>query len=231
MYTLYIANKNYSSWSLRPWVLLRTLGIPFEERLLRFPGGSSYETFREVSPTGLMPTLAEGDIAVWDSLAIAEYVAEAHPEVWPKDKAARAWARSATAEMHSGFSALRNVCGMNVGVRARLREVSPRLAADLARLDEIWTDGLDRFGGPFLAGEQFSAVDAFFCPVAFRIQTYGLQLSAPALAYAARLLDLPAMQDWYAAGIAEDFRESGHEAELAASADIVEDLRVQPASE
>lgn len=231
MYTLYIANKNYSSWSLRPWVLLHTLGIPFEEKLVRFPEGGSYATFREVSPTGLMPTLVDGDIAIWDSLAIAEYVAETHASVWPVDKAARAWARSAAAEMHSGFSPLRNICGMNVGVRVALREITPLLAADIARLDELWTDGLGRFGGPFLAGDTFSAVDAFFCPVAFRIQTYDLELSAPALAYARRLLDLPAMREWYAAGVAENFRESGHEAELDRAGEIIEDLRAQPASE
>lgn len=225
MYALYIANKNYSSWSLRPWVLLKTLGIDFEERFVPFLQGSSYDEFRKFSPTGLVPCLVDGERTIWDSLAITEYAAEDHPEVWPADRTARAWARSAAAEMHSGFSALRNTCGMNVGVRVRLHEQTPALKADLDRVDELWTEGLDRFGGPYLAGERFTAVDAFFCPVAFRIQTYNPPVEERARAYAARLLRLPAMQEWQDAALAEDFREPGHEADAHAAGEWTDDLR------
>ncbi|AEQ50910.1 glutathione S-transferase family protein [Pelagibacterium halotolerans] len=225
MYALYIANKNYSSWSLRPWVLLKALGIDFDERFVPFLQGSSYEEFRKFSPTGLVPCLVDGDLTVWDSLAITEYVAEDHSQVWPTDRAARAWARSASAEMHSGFSALRNICGMNVGVRVRMHEISPTLQANLDRIDELWSEGLSRFGGPFLAGEVFTAVDAFFCPVAFRLQTYGLKLSDSALAYAERLRSLPAMREWYEAGLAESIRDEPHDAEIALAGTLMEDLR------
>lgn len=223
MYALYIANRNYSSWSLRPWVLLKTLDIPFEERFVPFL--EAYAAFRKFSPTGLVPCLVDGDRTVWDSLSITEYVAEDHPRVWPSDKAARAWARSASAEMHSGFSALRNICGMNIGVRVKLHEISPALASNIARLDELWTEGLSRFGGPFLAGSEFSAVDAFYCPVAFRIQTYGLELSETAMAYAQWLRDLPAMREWYEAGLAETIRDLPHDAEIPTVGTLIEDLR------
>lgn len=225
MYALYIANKNYSSWSLRPWVLLKTLGIDFEERFVPFLQGSSYDEFRKFSPTGLVPCLVDGERTIWDSLAITEYAAEDHPEIWPADRTARAWARSAAAEMHSGFSALRNTCGMNVGVRVRLHEQTPALKANLDRVDELWTEGLDRFGGPYLAGERFTAVDAFFCPVAFRILSYDLKLSDRAMAYADRLRALPAMQEWYAAGLAETIRDEPHDAEIAQVGVLIEDLR------
>lgn len=225
MYALYIANKNYSSWSLRPWVLLKTLGIDFDERFVPFLQGSSYEEFRKFSPTGLVPCLVDGDLTVWDSLAITEYVAEDHSQVWPADRAARAWARSATAEMHSGFATLRNICGMNVGVRVRMHEISGALQANLDRIDELWSEGLSRFGGPFLAGEAFTAVDAFFCPVAFRVQTYDLKLSDTSRAYCERLLDLPAMKQWYEEGLAETIRDEPHDAEIGLAGILIEDLR------
>jgi glutathione S-transferase len=225
MYTLHIANKNYSSWSLRPWVLLKQLGIPFEEQLHRFMPDRDGRSFSSFSPTGKVPFLADGDIGVWDSLAIVEYLAEKHPQVWPADSAARAWARSAAAEMHSGFSPLRNVCGMNVGVRVELHEIPDTLRKDLVRLEELWTDGLGRFGGPFLAGANFTGVDAFFCPVAYRIQTYGLPLGEAAKSYASRLLALSAMQDWTKSALAEDFRDHPHEDELKDNGTITEDLR------
>lgn len=224
MYTLYVANKNYSSWSLRPWVLMRELGIPFDEQVRPFNDGPTL-AFGDVSPSGRFPCLIEGDTVVWDSLAITEYLAEAHPQVWPADKTARAFARSAAAEMHSGFQQLRNICGMNVGIRVELTSVPEGLRKDLARLDTLWTEGLTRFGGPFLGGSRFSAVDAFFCPVAFRVQVYDLQLSAQARAYAQRLLDLPAMQDWYAAALKETWRKQAYEQEALAAGRIVADYR------
>ena len=225
MYTLHIANKNYSSWSLRPWVLLKQLGIPFDEKLHRFLPDRDGRSFTSFSPTGKVPLLVDGDTSVWDSLAIVEYLAERHEDVWPADGKARAWARSAAAEMHSGFAQLRNVCGMNVGVRVKLHAIPDGLHKDLTRLDELWADGLDRFGGPFLAGAGFTAVDAFFCPVAYRIQTYGLPVGDAAKSYAARLLALPAMQEWTAAALAEDFRDRPHDAELTDHGAITQDLR------
>ncbi|GEN28353.1 glutathione S-transferase [Halovibrio variabilis] len=215
MFDLYIANKNYSSWSLRPWVLMKALEVPFNEHLVPFEGGfgASHEAFKRFSPSGLVPCLVDGDIAVWDSLAIVEYVAEQHPNVWPNDKAARAWARSATAEMHSGFGALRDECSMNCAVRVELNSLSAKLKADLARLDTLWQQGLEGFGGPFLAGEHFSAVDAFYAPVAFRVQTFKLPVSEAAQAYVERLIALDAMQAWYQSALEEPWREPMHEAE------------------
>ena len=225
MYQLHIANKNYSSWSLRPWLLLQQLHIPFSEHIQPFTGSSNWEAFRSFSPTGKVPCLIDGDITVWDSLAITEYLAERQPQVWPQAAAARAWARCASAEMHSGFGVLRDHCGMNCGLRIRLHEITPALQRDLDRLDELWSGSLRRFGGPYLAGEAFSAVDAFFAPVAFRIQTYSLSLSPTATAYAMRLLELPAMRSWYGAALAERWRDPGHEAEVRRYGTILQDLR------
>jgi glutathione S-transferase len=226
VYELFIANKNYSSWSLRPWVLMKTRGIAFVERLVRFEPGSSFDAFRTFSPTGKVPCLRDGDTVVWDSLGIAGYLAEKHPGLWPADVAARTWSRCATAEMHSGFAALRNHCGMNVGVRVRLREWPATLRADLLRLDELWNEGLARFGGPFLGGRDFGIVDAFFCPVAFRVLTYDLKLGATAASYVERLLQLPAMREWQAAGLAEPWRDRSHEDEIREYGDVIADLRV-----
>jgi glutathione S-transferase len=231
MYTLHIGNKNYSSWSLRPWILLRELGIPFTEELHVFAGTVNWSKFRRFSPTGRVPTLVDDGTAVWDSLAIAEYLAERHAGVWPQDAAARAWARCAVAEMHAGFSALRNHCSMNCGARVRLHEITPALQAELARIDELWTEGLQRFGGPFLAGKSFTTADAFYCPVAFRVQSYALPLSAVSTAYVHKLLGLAGMRSWYAAGLAEPWRDPDHEAEIAAVGVITQDLRaLDPAS-
>jgi glutathione S-transferase len=227
MYELYIANKNYSSWSLRPWVLLRALDIPFEETLVPFTGGAgaNWDAFRAFSPTGKVPCLRDGGRAVWDSLAIAEYLAERHPGVWPADQAARAWARCAAAEMHSGFPALRSVCTMNCGIRVRIEASDAALGRDVARLGELWGEGLARFGGPFLAGAAFGAVDAFYAPVASRIQSYGLVLDEASMAYAQRLLDLPAMRKWYDAALAETWRDPEHEDEAHRAGAWLQDLR------
>ncbi|CAN7628662.1 glutathione S-transferase family protein [Mesorhizobium sp. LjRoot246] len=225
MYLLHIANKNYSSWSLRPWVLMRELDIPFEERLTPFPTGPSWELYRSFSPSGRVPCLIEDGWAVWDSLAIAEYLAERHHGVWPVEAKARAWARSAAAEMHSSFTALRDACPMSCGVRVKPFPMSDALKQDLFRLGDLWNDGLARFGGPFLAGAHFTAVDAFFAPVAFRVQSYELSFEGAAAAYPGQLLDLPAMREWYAAGLAETWRQLDHEAEVAAAGTIIEDLR------
>ena len=228
MYTLYIANKNYSSWSLRPWVLMQTLGIPFEERLAPFGAAGNPHDFRTFSPNGKVPCLHDGATVVWDSLAIVEYLAERHTGVWPSDPTARAFARSGAAEMHSGFGALRQTCSMTCGLRVRLHRIAPALRADLERLQDLWQEGLERFGGPFLAGNAFSAADAFYAPVAFRIQTYRLPLAPAALAYAERLLGLPAMRNWYAAALAEPWRDAAHDGETLAVGTILEDLRSPP---
>jgi len=226
MYTLFIANKNYSSWSLRPWVLMQTLGLAFEERLLPFGQAVDGQTIASLSPSGRVPVLEHQGLKVWDSLAIVEYLAERHPQVWPAEPAARAYARSAAAEMHSGFATLRNDCSMNCGVRVRLHQVSAALQADLNRLEQLWLQGLSGFVGPWLAGASFTAADAFFAPVAFRAQTYGLSFGSAATAYLQRLLALPAMQQWYAAGLAESWRDAAHEQDLTAAGHITADLRL-----
>lgn len=226
MTTLYIANKNYSSWSLRPWVLMKHLGLPFDEQLVVFGEGSNWDAFRRFSPNGRVPCLRDGDTVVWDSLAIAEYLAESHAGVWPSDRTARAWARCASAEMHSGFSTLRNECGMSCGIRVRLHAIGPALQADIARISELWSEGLSRFGGPFLAGSDFTAVDAFYAPVVFRFQTYGLPAEGAVAAYVQRMLALPAMREWYTAALAEPWRDRAHEAETRHYGEVTEDFRL-----
>ena len=227
MINLHIANKNYSSWSLRPWVLMKTLGLAFEETVHPFPMGGGPTGFDAFSPTRKVPVLVDGDLTIWDSLAITEYLAEQHPAVWPADKTARAWARSAAAEMHSGFGQLRTVCSMSCGVRVKLHQPeSLGLLQDLQRLQTLWTEGLQRFGGPFLAGQRFTAVDAFFCPVAFRVQTFNLLLSEECMAYVQTLLALPAMQNWYEDGLKEPWIEPAHDADVLAFGALVQDLRM-----
>lgn len=226
-YRLYIANKNYSSWSLRPWVLMRERGIHFEERLLVFGDEAAWRPYREISPSGKVPCLVDEGTIVWDSLAIAEYLAERHPGVWPGDARARAFARSAAAEMHSGFVELRSRCSMSCGIRVRLREQPRALLADLERINALFNEGLRRFGGPFLAGAAFSAADAFFAPVAFRVQSYALKLDATGAAYIERLLALPSMQAWFTDALAERFRDAPHELEIAQMGEIIEDRRAR----
>jgi glutathione S-transferase len=227
MYELYIANKNYSSWSLRPWVLMRELRIEFTQHLLPFGQVSKWETFEKISPAGKVPCLVDGATVVWESLSIVEFLAERHAgaRVWPQDPVARAWARSAAAEMHAGFGELRNRCSMSCGVRVRLKETPAALVRDIDRLGVLWNDGLRRFGGPFLAGGAFTAVDAFFAPVAYRIQTYGLTLEPRAAEYSRRLLDLKSMRDWYADALKEKFRDEPHEDEIRQMGTVLEDLR------
>lgn len=230
VFELYIANKNYSSWSLRPWVLLSEMEIPFVEHLRTFDrdGSGRSAGFRAFSPSGMVPCLHDGSNVVWDSLAITEYVGERHAAVWPKNASARAWARSAAAEMHSGFTQLRATCGMNCGLRVQLHRVTPGLQSDLERLTSLWRDGLSRFGGPFLAGDMFTAVDAFFAPVAFRIQTYQLSVADDAAAYAQRLRSLASMQRWYQAALAETTHDPSHDNAIPTFGSVIADLRAQP---
>lgn len=228
MYTLYIANKNYSSWSLRPWVLLTELAIPFEEQISPLSEGSSWSDYRDFSPTGLVPCLKDKEHLVWESLAIIEYLGEKHSEVWPLDAAARSWARSASAEMHAGFSAIRNQCSMTCGQRIRMHEVDAALQRDLDRLNELWIQGLEQFGGPFLAGDRFTAVDAFYCPVAFRAQSFGLSFGEQSTQYLQRLLKLDSMQMWYESALQEPWRESSHEEEISRAGEVYADFREPP---
>jgi glutathione S-transferase len=223
VYELFITTKNYTTWALRPWLLMRERDIPFRERLVHF-GAADFHTF---SPSGRVPTLHDGDVVVWESLAIIEYLAERHAGVWPSDPRARAWARSAASEMYAGFATLRSRCTNSCGLRIKLHDYPDALAADVTRISQLWDDGLARFGGPFLAGGDFTAVDAFFAPVAFRAQTYSLPFTGVAADYVARLLARPAMREWYAAALVETEREPGHEADARATGTWIEDLRAR----
>ena len=225
MYRLITANRNYSSWSLRPWVLMKTLGIPFEDEFVTFAGLDNYEEFRSFAPNGMVPVLIDGERTVWDSMGIVLYLGVRHPAVWPADEDARAWAQCVAAEMHSGFAALRGDCTMNVGVRVRRHPDSPALKRDAARIAEIFEQGLERFGGPFLAGPTFTVADAFFAPVVFRVRGYGLELGPKGSAWIERMLDLPAMREWEEQALREPYREKGHEAMLASTGSIIEDFR------
>ena len=209
---LYIGNKNYSSWSLRPWLLMRHAGIEFEEIRLRldFEEGSPFRRqLLAVAPIAKVPVLVDQGLAVWDTLAIAEYLAESFPQLalWPQGRSERATARSLCAEMHAGFAALRSIFPMNieasfpeVGEKA-LRE-QPGLARDLARLDAMWSGALETSGGPFLFGT-FGIVDAYYAPVCTRLRTYGVELPGGSQAYVQRMLELPAQQEWDQAARAE----------------------------
>lgn len=223
-YTLITANRNYSSWSLRPWLLMKALGIAFEDRLEPFAKPDNYEDFRKFSPTGQVPLLIDGARLIPDSLGITLYLADRHDGVWPADEEARIFAQGAVAEMHGGFGHLRNDCTMNVGVRVTPKPMSEGLKRNVQRVREIFETGLEWFGGPWLAGAEFSAVDAFFAPVAFRIRTYGLDVGK-GQAWVDHVLAHPAMLEWEAAALAEDWREEAHEAELAAAGVITADYR------
>ena len=203
---LLIGNKNYSSWSMRPWVMLTQFDIPFEEVLVRFDAFEADSSFKatvgSVSPAGKVPVLVDDGFAVWDTLAIAEYVAEKFPEkgLWPRDASRRARARSVCAEMHSGFSALRNAFGMNI--EASLAEVGARVLAenaaaraDLARVIQLWQGALAESGGPFLFGD-YSIVDAYFAPVVMRLRTYALPVPADVAAYMARAVAAKGTAAW-----------------------------------
>jgi glutathione S-transferase len=223
-FTLITANRNYSSWSLRPWLLMKGLGIAFEDRIEPFTKPSNFEEFRAFSPTGQVPVLLHEGRTIHDSMGITLYLADRHDGVWPADKEARGWAQCVASEMHSGFSALRNECTMNVGVRVRPKPMSDALKANVARVREIFEEGLARFGGPFLGGKDFSAVDAFFAPVAYRIRTYGLDVGA-GQAWVDHIISHPAMQQWEAEALCENWREVGHEEELRACGEVIADYR------
>ena len=219
---LYIGNKNYSSWSMRPWVMLKNAGIAFEEIKLRFdsfaPGSQFRQSIASVSPVGKVPVLVEGDLTVWDTLAIAEYVAERFPEkqLWPADSAERARARSICAEMHSGFANLRGACMMNIeaslpDIGALALRDKPAVVADVRRIEAIWGELLSAHGGPYLFGERFTIADAFYAPVCMRFKTYALSSQAQIQAYVEAIRSAPGVKDWIADALAEgdflDFEE------------------------
>ncbi|HEX2676424.1 MAG TPA: glutathione S-transferase family protein [Polyangiales bacterium] len=196
---LVIGNKNYSSWSLRPWLLLRQAAIPFEEQIVSLYDPATRGKLKEISPSGRVPALIDGEIRVWESLAICEYVAERFPErgLWPSEPGARAYARAVSHEMHAGFGALRSNLPMNVRKRYPAPSEAQGVGTDIARIQEIWQTCRERFGkgGPFLFG-QFSVADAMFAPVAFRFQTYSVPLTVAAQSYRDTMLGLAPMREW-----------------------------------
>ncbi len=212
---LIIGNKNYSSWSLRPWIAMRTAGLAFEETVLPLYQPGSREQVLKYSPVGKVPVLIDGDIVVWESLAILEHLAERFPQalLWPTDVAARAHARAIAAEMHAGFADLRSHCPMNMRRdRRRPRELTPGVEANVQRIEELWRGARSRFGkgGPFLFGT-FSAADAMYAPVVSRFASYGVPVSAQARDYMAAVMALPAWREWEAAGRVEPWVMQGSE--------------------
>jgi glutathione S-transferase len=212
MYKLYLGNKNYSSWSLRGWLVAKLSGAPFEEVLVQLTGTGFNPANRAFSPSGMVPTLHDGTTVVWDTLAIAEYLAERHAGMWPDDPVARAWGRSISAEMHSGFAALRNDMTMCVKERVDVRPWSSALDVNIARVIELWNESRRRHGagGEFLCG-RFSIADAFYAPVAYRFRTYGVSPEGAAAAYLRSLLAHPWMREWEAAALAETTIVEGDE--------------------
>lgn len=204
MRTLVIGDKNLSSWSLRPWLALKQAGLPFDEIKIRIGRPETKAEILRHSPSGKVPCLIDGDIVVWDSLAICEYAAELAPSLWPGDPAARAEARAISAEMHSGFTALRQNMPMNVCASLPGEGLTPESQADIARIIAIWESCRERFaaGGPFLFGA-FSIADAMYAPVVWRFDTYAVELPELAAAWRDTMLALPAMQEWHAGAVVE----------------------------
>jgi glutathione S-transferase len=203
-----VGTKRWSSWSMRPWLALKHTGEPFTETLVELRHAEQSEAeIRKHSPSGLVPVLKDGDVTVWDSLAICEYLAERYPaaKLWPADSVARTLGRSAAAEMHSGFVSLRSECPMELDT-LKVMDISEATQKNVARLVELWSELLGRFGGPFLVGD-WSIADAFYTPVATRLRSYGIDLAAhgddgPCAAYAQRLLAAPEYLEWEGAALA-----------------------------
>jgi glutathione S-transferase len=230
---LLIANKLYSSWSLRPWLLMRVLGIPFSEDVIPLRQADTAVRIAKHGPTGKVPVLVDGDINIWESLAIVEYLAEKFPDkgVWPRDVKARAHGRAVSNEMHAGFQPLRAGCPMNLGKRFALKDYGPEVKANVARLETLWREARAKFGskaatssggGPFLYGA-FSAADAMYGPVVTRLDSYQLPVAADTRAYMDAVLALPAFQEWRLAALAEPV--SWDIADYEAGHNPVEDFR------
>jgi glutathione S-transferase len=203
---LVIGNKNYSSWSFRPWIAMKVAGIPFEEEVISLDADDFKARLAPICGTGKVPVLIDGDVHVWESLAILEYVAERVPQarLWPTDAGARAHARAIAAEMHAGFVQLRRHCPMNMWRPPRTRELAPEVAADVRRIEALWTDCRTRFGagGPFLFGG-FGAADAMYAPIVSRFATYAIEVGPVARAYMQAMTGLPAWTQWRQAALAE----------------------------
>jgi glutathione S-transferase len=204
---LVIGNKNYSSWSMRPWLALRANNIAFDEIFIPlYTGDADKNRILGFTHSGKVPALVDGDVTIWDSLAIIEYLAERFPEkrLWPEDRASRAHARSISAEMHSGFMALRNECGMNLHRPVGAIALSDDARANIARVQQIWTECRERYGkrGPFLFGS-FGGADAMFAPVVHRFRSYAIDVTPPVQAYMDAMMALPAFREWTRGGLAE----------------------------
>jgi glutathione S-transferase len=213
---LVIGNKAYSSWSFRPWLLMRVLGLPFEEELIQLYRDGSAERIRAASPGGKVPALVDGDVVVWESLSIIEYIADRFPDrVWPFDRAARAHARSLSTEMHAGFAPLRARCPMNIRRAPKPVVLGPEVEANVARIVAGWAEARSRFGasGPFLYGA-FSGADAMYAPVVSRFHSYAVAVPEPVRAYMDAVMALPAWREWKEAADAEPWH-------LADSDDVV----------
>ena len=224
---LFIGNKVYSSWSFRPWIVMRAFGIAFEETLVELRAAETSDRIRKFSPSGKVPCLVDGDVTVWESLAIMEYLAEKFPDkpVWPTDRRARAHARAISSEMHSGFQALRNHCPMTITQRFKPKPVPADVHANIARITAIWAEARTRFGtaagGPFLYGT-FTAADGMYAPVVSRLYTYGIAVDAISQTYIDAIRTHPAYAAWVAEAAAEPWVLAQNETEI-----IVEDLRAK----
>lgn len=201
---LVLGNKNYSSWSLRPFMAIVHANIEFDDLVIPMDTDAFKSEIKKYNPAGKVPVLIDGEIIVWESLAILEYLAEMHPGLWPNDKKARAHARTLAAEMHSGFTALRSACPMNIRATGRKVEMTDGLVKDIARIEEIWCECLNASGGPYLFGN-FSCADAMFAPVASRFRTYGIELSNLSQGYVDTIHNDPAFKRWEKAGLAEQW--------------------------
>ncbi len=210
---LIIGNKNYSSWSFRPWIAMKMKEIEFKETLSLFDEATDQAHFLEFSPTKKVPVLKDGDATIWESMAILEYLADLFPErgFWPEDRMIRAHARSIANEMHAGFGALRSECSMNMRREVRAIEVSDQVRKDVARIEAIWEGCLKAYGGPFLFGE-FTNADAMFAPVVNRLHRYELSRTPAVLTYSEAMTGLPAWQEWEVAGKAEPWIVEADEA-------------------
>ncbi len=221
---LYIANKLYSSWSMRPWLAMRAAGLVFDETVIPLRQSDTAERIRAISPTGKVPVLVDGDVKVWESLAIISYLSDVHPECkfWPDGKVARAHAKAIAMEMHSGFQALRQACPMNLGKRFKTPALSDDLKANVARIEEIWREARTRFGagGPYLFGD-FTAADAMYAPVATRLEAYSIPVAADTRAYIDAIYAHPAFVAWRAAALKEPWTVAAYEE----GQEVIEDFR------
>jgi glutathione S-transferase len=211
---LILGNKNYSSWSLRPWIAMRNAAIPFVEEVIPLYEPGSAERMAAYSPTGKVPVLLDGDMVIWESLAILEHIAERFPkaQLWPADPKARAYARAIAAEMHAGFVPLRRQCPMNMRRESRRLKLTAEVEANVRRIEQIWTECRERFGdgGPFLFGA-FGAADAMYAPIVSRFSSYAIEVGTVGEAYMAAVMALPAFVEWRDAGIAEPWIMPGNE--------------------